>query len=87
ACELLSGFSSDEPVMVQGIADCIFTKNGRYVILDYKSDRVHDLQQLADRYGGQLALYRRAVSEAFHVQEKDIRCKIWSFMLKDAIEV
>ncbi len=87
ACELLNGFSSDEPVMVQGIADCIFTKDGRYVILDYKSDRVHDLQQLADRYGGQLALYRRAVSEAFRVPEKDIRCKIWSFMLKDAIEV
>ena len=49
------------PVLLQGIADCIFVEDGRLYLVDYKTDRVSSLRQLERRYGEQLRLYKRAI--------------------------
>ncbi|MBQ0146333.1 MAG: helicase-exonuclease AddAB subunit AddA [Lachnospiraceae bacterium] len=76
---------SDEPVLVQGIIDAfVMSEDGRECILvDYKTDRVSDEQELIDRYEGQLHYYVIAL-------EKMRSCRvtrkiIWSFALGKAI--
>lgn len=51
----------EREILLQGIADCIFIENGRIYLVDYKTDRVNNMQFLVDRYRGQLTLYRRAI--------------------------
>lgn len=56
-----------ETVLVQGIVDCLFCIDGRWILLDYKSDRVLEQQggltALAEKYRFQLELYGRAIEE------------------------
>jgi ATP-dependent exoDNAse (exonuclease V) beta subunit len=61
--------SVGEPwVLVQGRVDAILRDGDTWWVLDWKSDRVAgdaDLAAAATRYGGQLAIYRRAVERLF----------------------
>lgn len=52
-----------EPVLIQGIADCLFCENGRWVLVDYKTDRVRTESELVERYRTQLHLYADALRE------------------------
>lgn len=54
---------SDEPVLIQGIADCVFEENGSYIIVDYKTDREADEEELIARHSAQLATYVDALAE------------------------
>ena len=51
--------------MVQGIIDCCFVENGRWIVVDYKSDRRIDALRL-DQYGRQLNLYAYALETITH---------------------
>ena len=51
--------------IVQGIADCVFEEPDGIVILDFKTDNVKDVSQLADSYSEQLRVYEYAVSKIF----------------------
>ena len=55
-----------DTVLVQGIIDAYFEEQGRYVIVDYKTDKVHtaDGSDLAEKYGRQLFYYRKALEQA-----------------------
>jgi len=75
----------DEYVVVQGIIDCAFEENGALVLLDYKTDRVDALATLRERYGGQLAYYRRAMRECFGMEIAETL--IYSFWLGDWVAV
>lgn len=55
---------SDESVVVQGIIDVCFMEDGRYVIADYKTDRVDDMQSLVNSYHVQLEFYKKALEAA-----------------------
>ncbi|MCL2494352.1 MAG: helicase-exonuclease AddAB subunit AddA [Oscillospiraceae bacterium] len=68
-----------EYVVVQGIIDCAFDEDGTLVLLDYKTDRVDDLEILRERYGGQLSYYRRAMRECFGLEVAETL--IYSFWL------
>ena len=46
-------------------------ENGELVILDYKTDRGITLEQLAERYAGQLAVYRRALAACIGMTVKE----------------
>lgn len=66
ARELYAEQTSDEPVMVQGIIDCCFMEDGRWVLVDYKTNRVdaqHTPAYYLDYYAPQLRIYRRALTE------------------------
>ena len=53
-------------IMVQGVIDCFFEdESGECVLIDFKTDRTDDEAKLKARYGGQLDIYRRAISEVF----------------------
>ncbi len=71
--------------MVQGIADCLFEEDGGYVLVDYKTDRVSDLSELASRYSLQLLLYKSAFNL---ILDKPIKSSIiYSLYLSDGIDV
>ena len=50
-------------VVVQGVCDFVFEEDGELVIVDYKTDRVRCMQELSERYGRQLLIYRKAMEK------------------------
>ena len=52
-------------VVLQGVADCVLEEEDGLILIDFKTDRVQDMQELRRRYGQQLRLYRRALEECF----------------------
>ncbi len=89
ACEInpekYAGMESIIPV--QGIIDCMFSDNGHYVILDYKTDHVGPGQSdvLVKRYKAQLQNYAAAVSQIIGAPVDE--CLIYSFALGEVIDV
>ena len=55
---------ADENILVQGTIDAYFSENGKYVIVDYKTDKVRtgDGRDLVEKYQKQLEYYSRALS-------------------------
>ncbi len=66
-----SEYSHNEKIIVQGYIDCAFIENGEWVIVDYKTDRVKDMNTLAERYSGQLKMYERALYECTGIPVKE----------------
>ncbi|MDF2925530.1 MAG: addA [Paenibacillaceae bacterium] len=69
--------AAHELLLVQGVIDCLFEdRNGKTVLLDYKTDRTagQPVAELSRRYRLQLELYGRAVEEIWRrkVDEKII---------------
>ena len=72
-------------MLVQGIIDAYFIENGELILVDYKTDRVFDPQELRDRYQIQLDLYEQALSRitGMKVREK----LIYSISLRRVISL
>jgi ATP-dependent helicase/nuclease subunit A len=53
----------DEEVLLQGVIDCCWEKNGELTILDFKTDRVtpENMAERAEYYRGQLEAYAMAM--------------------------
>ncbi len=51
-------------LIVQGVIDLCYRADGPWSLVDYKTDRVTDAEALWPLYGEQVALYRRALTEA-----------------------
>lgn len=75
----------DDSVILQGAIDCIFIENGELVIVDYKTDRVKEVKELADRYAKQLKLYKNAAKQVFEMPVKE--CIIYSLHLGEQTTV
>ncbi len=75
----IEDISSDEQILVQGISDCIFEENGELVLVDYKTDRVKNENQLLSMYEKQIAFYKKAVSKALGKNVKE--AVLYSFKL------
>lgn len=76
---------AEETVFLQGIVDCAFVEDGALVIVDYKTDRVRNIQALAERYSDQLNVYRRAMELSKGLPVKE--CVLYSFPLGETINV
>lgn len=74
ASSVEQGFPETENVLVQGVVDVYFEEDDGIVILDYKTDNVDTLDELAERYKAQLDYYEKAISllEGKRVKEKII---------------
>jgi ATP-dependent helicase/nuclease subunit A len=57
------GFDSEEPILVQGIIDALFIEEEKYVIVDYKTDRVDTPERLKELYKPQLDCYAGAIEQ------------------------
>jgi len=82
----LLGKSGGEDVLVQGVIDCFFLNHdGTYTVVDYKTDRVNDENELILRHRAQLSYYCRAVQK---MTGKTVsRCVLYSFALGRSIDM
>ncbi|MCR5263665.1 MAG: UvrD-helicase domain-containing protein [Clostridiales bacterium] len=69
----------DSPTMVQGIVDAAFTENGRWVLIDYKTDRDTRPEVFIPRHEKQMNWYRIAVERLTGREVKEM----WLFALRD----
>ena len=73
----------DANIIVQGAVDLCFIEDDGVVVLDFKTDKVDNLQSLVDCYGEQLEIYSAAAQKIFG---KPIKEKIiYSFHLGKSI--
>lgn len=71
--------------MLQGIADLLFEEDDGFVLVDYKTDRVKEENELIDNYTDQLLLYKAAFDL---ILDKPVKSAyIYSFTLRKAIEI
>lgn len=59
----IQGIETDKSMVVQGIIDACFVEDGQYVIVDYKTDNVDDIEELEKRYKSQLDIYEIAIKK------------------------
>ncbi len=85
AKEINPAFPEEEMVLVQGIIDAWFIEDGEIVLLDYKTDRVKEEEDLVNRYRIQLYLYKRALEAASGLKVKEVY--IYSFALGSVIKM
>ena len=96
AREIYKDTDAKECVLVQGIVDVYFEEDGELVVLDYKTDKVRNPSELAERYHTQLDYYAKALGEltgklmetmasAFNVDEEKIASAFKFDMSEDEI--
>ena len=79
------GASEEDKITVQGVADCVFDENGKYIVVDYKTDFVEEIGELSERYSAQLNMYKRLLSESLGKEVSS--AIIWSFHFGKEMEV
>ncbi len=79
------GASPEDKITVQGVADCVFEENGKFIVVDYKTDFVEDIEELRERYAAQLNMYKRLLSES--LGKEVVSAIIWSFRFGRELEV
>lgn len=81
----LIGASAEETVLVQGYIDCAFMRDGKWIIVDYKTDRVKSIEILRSRYINQLKMYEKALSQCTGIP---VECTIiYSLYLGEAFKL
>lgn len=70
-------------VLIQGAVDLCFTENDSVTVLDFKTDRVDDMETFKDRYFEQLSIYSKACEKIFALPVK--KRIVYSFHLSDYI--
>ncbi len=76
---------ADEKVLIQGIADCAFLEDGKLVVVDYKTDRLQTAEAFAEKYAGQVRIYKEALEQCTGYEVK--QTLLYSFYLSREIEV
>ncbi len=85
AKDVLESSESDEMVLIQGIIDVFFEDENEMVLLDYKTDRIKEEKELAERYRTQIELYQKAIERATGKKVKERL--LYSFCLEQVVEV
>lgn len=62
----------EETVILQGAVDCLFLEDGKLRIIDFKTDRVRDMEELWRRYEPQLRLYARAMEQVYEIEVAEL---------------
>lgn len=75
----------NEKIIVQGAVDVCFLEEDGIVILDFKTDKVESINELAEAYGGQLSVYAKACEKIFHKKVKEKI--IYSFAKSDIVKI
>ena len=72
-------------ILTSGIIDLLFIKDDVYYIVDYKTDKVDNLNELVDRYKMQLDLYEIGIKDIYNA--KKVEKYIYSIYLNKFIKV
>ena len=86
AAQVWEDAGDKEQVLVQGIVDVFWIRDGKLSLLDYKTDRVSDPGELLSRYDIQLKLYAEALARVFDCCEIS-QILIYSFQFQNTIVV
>ena len=70
--EEAGGYSGEE-ILVQGTIDCCFIEGGKWILLDFKTDRAGDAEALTRRYRDQLRLYALALERITGIEVGEIQ--------------
>ncbi len=85
ASEMDPSFPEKESIVVQGIIDAWLEEEDGLTVIDYKTDRVREPEELIRRYHTQLEIYARALQQ---LRDKKVKEKmIYSFALAQWIRV
>lgn len=77
--------NSKEIMIIQGIIDVCFIEDGKYVIMDYKTDKVNTMNELKEKYAKQLESYKLALER---ITDKPVsEMIIYSVHLGDEISI
>lgn len=79
------GYQEPETILVQGIIDAFFEEDGKLVLVDYKTDRIHEIGELVQRYKTQVVQYANALKSLKNKEIKD--AILYSFCLDQEIKV
>ena len=84
--DIVVGGTGKEKILVQGVIDCFFQNpDGTYTVVDYKTDRTTDKNELISRHGAQISFYCAAVQR---MTGKPVsKAVIYSFSIGDEIEI
>ena len=85
ANKLDSKYPADETMLVQGVIDAFFYEDDEIVLIDYKTDRVEEGKELADRYKTQLEYYQMALEQITGCKVKEKY--LYSFRLQELVIV
>jgi len=76
-------FPSEELVLVQGVIDVFFIEDDNVIVMDYKTDRVENSEELSARYKEQINIYAEALEK---LTGKPVTGKIlYSFGLNETV--
>ena len=78
-------FPEEEDILVQGVIDVYFEEGDELVLMDYKTDRVAEAEELLKRYRTQLDYYAQALERLTHKKVKEKL--IYSFALEEVITI
>ncbi len=82
---------SGEKIIIQGTIDCYFEENGKYILLDYKSNYIKDfdneaeIKQVTERYQVQLGLYREALERIRGIEVEE--AYLYLFQIDRAVKL
>ncbi|MNZ69574.1 ATP-dependent helicase/nuclease subunit A [compost metagenome] len=78
---------SEEPILIQGVIDCLFEDQRGIVLVDYKTDRIYkkNWTSAADRHRFQLLLYAEAIESILH--RKVDECHVFFFDGGQSVEL
>lgn len=85
ASSISKEYKDDDPILIQGIIDAFYEKDGKVTIIDYKSDNVVNMKELKKKYEVQLQIYKRAVAQI--LQNDNVESFIYSTYLGESIEI
>jgi len=82
---------SGEKIIIQGTIDCYFEEDGSYILLDYKSNYIGDvedgseIERMTESYKVQLELYREALERIRGINVKE--AYLYLFHIAQAIRI
>ena len=78
-------FPASEKVLIQGIIDAFYIRNGKIILVDYKTDRVNTGAELWERYEAQMSYYMEALESLLQMPVE--KAVLYSFSLEECVEM
>ena len=76
---------NNDNIIVQGIIDVFYVEDDGIVLLDYKTDKADNEDELISHYKGQIDLYAKAIESSFNINVKEKL--IYSFYLDKIVTI
>ena len=83
--KLIKNSDNNTKVIIQGIIDLVVVKDGKSMLIDYKTNRTRNEQELINNYSLQLQIYKIAFEKATNLKIDKIF--LYSFYLNKLIEI